>query len=79
MRKRVFTVQAEWDDEARMWWGRNDNIPLATEAKTFDALVRRVMKIAPELIALNRVAKPGDTVTIRVVAERGGDVSLSAA
>ena len=79
MRKRVFIVRAEWDDEARVWWGRNDAIPLATEAKTFDALVRRVMRIAPQMIALNRVAKPGDTVTIRVLAERGGDVSLSAA
>jgi hypothetical protein len=79
MRKRVFIVQAKWDEEARVWWGRNDAIPLTTEAKTFDALVRRVMKIAPELIALNRVAKAGDTVTIRVVAERGADVSLSAA
>ena len=79
MRKRVFVVQAEWDEVAGVWWGHNDDIPLATEAKTFDALVKRVMKIAPEIIALNRVGKPGETITIRVTAERGGDVCLSAA
>ncbi len=79
MRKRVFIVRAEWDEAAKVWTGQNDAIPLATEAKTFDALVKRVLKIAPEMIALNRVAKPGDTVTIRVTAERGADVSLSAA
>lgn len=79
MRKRVFIVRAEWDEAAKVWTGQNDAIPLATEAKTFDALVRRVLKIAPEMIALNQVAKPGDTVTIRVTAERGGDVRLSAA
>jgi hypothetical protein len=79
MRRRVFIIRAEWDDEARVWWAHNDEIPVATEARTFDALVKRVMRIAPDMIAANRIARPGDTVTIRVNADRHADVSLSAA
>lgn len=76
--RRTFNVQAEWDEEARVWWAHNGDIPLATEAKTFDSLVKRVMQAAPELIVANRIAKLGQTVMIQVKGERATDVLLTA-
>jgi len=76
---RTLTVTAHWDEQARQWWAHNDEIPLTTEAATFDALVERVLAIAPEIMELNGVAAPGEAVTIEVTAVRSHEVSLPAA
>ena len=39
-----------------MWWCSNDELPLTTEAPTFDQLVARVIEIAPEIAAENGLA-----------------------
>jgi hypothetical protein len=63
---RQFIVIAAWDEGARVWYGRNDEIPLATEAPTFDELIARVMAIAPEIIVMNGVAPPGAAIEVIV-------------
>jgi hypothetical protein len=37
--RRSFEVRAEWDGEAGVWWCSNDELPLSTEAPTFEQLV----------------------------------------
>lgn len=51
--KKLF-VTAQWDDEACVWVATSDDIPgLATEAKSLDDLLRRVLAVAPELLEDN--------------------------
>lgn len=47
-------VYAEWDDEAKVWLARSNDINgLATEAETVEALEAKLKLILPELIELN--------------------------
>jgi hypothetical protein len=65
-----FTVHAQFDAESGMWWASNDQLPLTTEAKSFDELMARVMEIAPEIIEINGHAKRGDKFKIHFTADR---------
>ena len=75
---RRFGFAAQWDTEAGVWWCSNDELPVSTEAPTFDELVTRVMEIAPEIAIANGFAHPGDEIEIRIVAERVQSVPVSA-
>ena len=67
---REFTIQAQFDPESGMWWGSNDDLPLTTEAPTLDALLARILEIAPEIAALNGHIKPGERVKIHLTADQ---------
>jgi hypothetical protein len=41
-----------------------DELPLTTEAPTFEQLVSRVLEIAPEIAAENGLASPGDEIEV---------------
>jgi len=56
---KAFEIRAEWDGDAGVWWCSNDELPLTTEAPTFEELVARVVQIAPEIAAENGLAAPG--------------------
>ena len=38
---KIFEIRVEWDGEARVWWCSNDELPLTTEAPTFEQIVLR--------------------------------------
>ena len=76
---RVYEIRAVWDAEAGVWWCSNDELPLTTEAPTFEELVARVLAIAPEIAAENGLAAPGDEIELHVVAERVQSVPVIAA
>lgn len=65
-----FTVHAQFDADAGVWWGTNDQIPLTTEAPTLDELMARILEIAPEVAAMNGHVKSGEQVKIHLVADR---------
>jgi hypothetical protein len=77
--RRSFEIRAEWDGEAGVWWCSNDELPLSTEAPTFEKLVSRVLEIAPEIAAENGLAAPGDEIEVHVIAERVQSVRVVAA
>jgi hypothetical protein len=77
--RKAFEITAQWDDEARVWWCSNDELPLTTEAPTFEQLVARVLKIAPEIVAVSGLAAPGDEIELHVLAERVQSVPVVAA
>ncbi len=77
--RKSFEIRAEWDDVAGVWWCSNKELPLATEAATFEQLVSRVLEIAPEIAAENGLAAPGDEIEVHVVAERVKAVPVIAA
>jgi hypothetical protein len=64
------TVHAEYDEEARVWLGSNDELPLTTEAATFEQLMERVSEIAPEIAVLNGLIAEGEKLTIHFMADR---------
>lgn len=50
MRRHAF-VRAAWDDEAKVWYVEECDIPgLATEAETLEALLQRIKDIIPDLL-----------------------------
>ncbi len=69
-RKILVEIGAEWDGGAGVWWCSNDELPLTTEAPTFEQLVSRVLDIAPSIAAENGLAAPGDEIEVHVIAER---------
>jgi hypothetical protein len=77
--RKVYHLKAQWDAEAGVWWCSNDELPLTTEAPTFDQLVARVLEIAPEIAIENGLAAPGDEIELHVVAERVQSVPVVAA
>ncbi len=89
--RKAFEVRAQWDAEAGVWWCSNDELPLTTEAPTFEQLVARVLaptfeqlvarvlEIAPEIAAENGLAAPGDEIELHVFAERVQSVPVVAA
>jgi hypothetical protein len=42
-----------WDDESARWIAENDDIPVAFESDSLDALIDRVKIAVPELLELN--------------------------
>ena len=51
---RNYTVRAEWDDDAKVWFVAESDIPgLATEAPTTTQLSQHITELAPQLIELN--------------------------
>jgi hypothetical protein len=77
--RKAFEITAQWDAESGVWWCSNDELPLTTEASTFEELVARVFAIAPEIAAENGLAAPGDEIELHVIAERVQSVPVVAA
>jgi predicted RNase H-like HicB family nuclease len=49
-----FTVRAEWDSEAKVWFVADSDVPgLATGAATLPELLTKLQAMIPELIELN--------------------------
>ena len=48
-----YLVDINWDAEAAVWYAVCDDIPLALESGSFDALIERVKIAAKEILELN--------------------------
>lgn len=56
-----YNIQLVWDDEAKVWMAKSDDIPgLILEEESADKLIQRVIIAAPEIIELNGVDKRQD-------------------
>ena len=49
----VYEIDVSWDEEAGVWCAICDNIPIALECHSFDALIERVKITAQEILELN--------------------------
>lgn len=66
----ILNIMAEWDDEAQVWVATSDDVPgLVTEAASFDALIKHLQIIIPELMELN-CGLTGQAFRFRVTSER---------
>jgi hypothetical protein len=52
MKHSTIIVRADWDDDAKVWVATSDDIGLATEAETLEALRPKVIGMVIELLAL---------------------------
>ena len=72
---REFVVSALWDAEALVWVATSEDVPgLVTESKTFEALLKKLRTLVPELLELNGAMPRSGHAPYRVVAERHEDV-----
>ena len=49
-----YVVNFSWDEEAGVWIAICDDIPLAIEHNSFDALIEKVKVVVPEILAFNQ-------------------------
>ena len=63
-----YTVNFNWDSEAGVWTAICDDIPLALESGSFDALVERAKICAAEMLELNSPQQ--SPVKLRIKSER---------
>ena len=63
-----YNVDLNWDEEAQVWLAQNDEIPLALESGSLDALIERIKTAVPELLSLN--AEKQHNVRLHFKAER---------
>ena len=49
-----YDIEVNWDKEAGVWCAVCDDIPIALESHSFDALIERVKVTAYEILELNR-------------------------
>jgi hypothetical protein len=50
-------IRVKHDRQAHCWIATNDELPVATEARTLDDLFERVWAIAPEIAELNQIGR----------------------
>ena len=48
-----YTVDVNWDETAGVWCAVCDDIPVALESNSFDALIEKVKTAAYEILELN--------------------------
>jgi len=52
--RREHVINAMWDADAAVWVATSDDVPgLVTESKTFEALLKKLRTLVPELLELN--------------------------
>jgi hypothetical protein len=75
------TVNCSWDDEARVWYVEDSNVPgLAAEAPTVEAMNTLLQSRIPELIQLNMpdfVTDPQRSSFFELIAHRQQSVALA--
>ena len=67
-----YIVNMTWDSEAAVWSAVCDDIPIALESGSFDALFERVKVAAPEILRMNGTEAE---CVIHFIAERRDSVA----
>jgi hypothetical protein len=49
----IYNIDVNWDETAGVWCAVCDDIPIALESNSFDALIEKVKTVALEILELN--------------------------
>ena len=60
-----YLIDINWDSEAAVWYAVCDDIPLALESGSFDALIERVKIVTKEILELNNNAQQPTQLCIK--------------
>lgn len=50
-----YSIDVRWDGQAGVWCAICDEIPIALESNSFDALIERVKNVAHEILRINNI------------------------
>lgn len=64
---RIFEIRAYRSTEGNDWCAVNDELPVAAEAPTLDALLAEVEAQAAEMAELNGLVAPGEEIELRLI------------
>jgi predicted RNase H-like HicB family nuclease len=71
MKNHVYEIRAFWDDEAAVWVATSDDVPgLVTESPTYEALMKKLVVLIPELLEANGVEPPSPEIPFSLLGER---------
>jgi len=71
-------VNAHWDDAAKVWWATSEDVPgLVAEEPTYEALLKTVLEVVPELLRLNGHARLAKKARVKLIAERQETVAVA--
>jgi hypothetical protein len=62
-------IRAEYDDEAHVWIARSDEIPLVTEAVTFEILCQKIPIVIQDVLGENGDARAGQDVPFDLITQ----------
>jgi hypothetical protein len=60
-------IRAEYDEEARVWVAQSDEIPLVTEAVTFEILCQKLPSLIQDVLGENGDARAGKDVPFELI------------
>jgi hypothetical protein len=60
-------IRAEYDDKAHVWVAQSDEIPLVTEAVTFEILCQKLPSIIEDVLGENGDARAGKDVPFELI------------
>lgn len=71
MKLKAYTVTCQWDDEARVWYVADSDVPgLATEADTVEEMGAKLQRMIPELLEMNESHEQCREVPFELIARR---------
>ena len=62
-------IRAEYDDEAHVWVAQSDEIPLVTEAATFEILCQKLPALIQDVLGENGDARAGTDVPFELITQ----------
>lgn len=66
----IFTISTAWDDEASVWSGHCDDIPVAADAPTLDELLAKISAMALDLLPDNHPDVDPASLFLQIIALR---------
>jgi hypothetical protein len=60
-------IRADYDDEVRVWVAQSDEIPLVTEAATFEILWQKLPSLVQDVLGENGDARTGKDVPFELM------------
>jgi Domain of unknown function (DUF1902) len=62
-------IRAEYDDEAHVWVAQSDEIPLVTEARTFEVLCQKLPSLIEDVLVENGDPRAGKNVPFELITQ----------
>ena len=66
----IFTISANWDDEASVWSCHSDEFPAAADAPTLDELLAKISAMALDLLPDNHPGVDPASLFLQITALR---------
>ena len=63
----IFSVSTSWDDDASVWVGHNDDVPVAASAASLDELLAKISGITLELLPDNHPGIDPSSVFLQLI------------